>query len=187
MRPWFFKVTMNQKEFVNRLNQHDKPVIIDLWAPWCAPCRAMEPAFKQISEKYQGEVDVWKINADESPDVLKVLKVMGIPTVIGFAQGKEIVRRSGIQSLEVLDILFDATLHQRKPDIIPPAPVERFLRSTAGIVLMTLGWINNQSWLLLGIGAVLLFSAFYDRCPVYRAIIPRLRQMFSKSPSPLNE
>jgi thioredoxin len=171
---------MKNLEFQKRLADNPIPVIIDLWAPWCSPCRAMEPAFKQISQKYKGEVDVLKINADESPEVLKSLGVMGIPTVVGFAGGKEILRRTGMQSAEALDIIFDATLHQRKPAVIPPAPIDRFIRSGAGLALIALGWFNGQSFLLMGIGAVLLFSAFYDRCPIYNAIVPRLTALFSR-------
>jgi thioredoxin len=175
------KVIMTNDEFHKRVYENSKPIIVDLWAPWCAPCRAMEPAFKQTSQKYGDSVDVLKINADESPEVLKALGVMGIPTVVGFASGKEILRRTGMQSVEALDILFDSTLHQRKPAIIPPAPIDRLIRSGAGLAFIMLGWFIGQSILLMGIGGVLLFSAFYDRCPIYRAIVPRLVSWRSKS------
>ena len=172
---------MQNTEFQKRLDENPRPIIVDLWAPWCGPCRAMEPAFKQIRQKYIGQVDVLKINADESPEVLKAMAVMGIPTIIGFVGGKEILRRTGMQSAEALDILFDATLHQRKPAIIPPAPIDRLIRSGAGLALMTLGWFSGHFILLIGIGAVLLFSAFYDRCPIYKAIFPRLKALFQRA------
>jgi len=172
---------MKLSEFQKRLIDNTKPVIVDLWAPWCVPCRAMGPAFKQTSQKYDGQIDVLKINADESPEVLKALGVIGIPTVVGFANGKEILRRTGMQSSEALDIMFDAILHQRKPAIIPPAPMDRLIRSGTGLALITLGWFSGQWMLLMGIGGVLLFSAFYDRCPIYRAIIPRLTSLFHRS------
>lgn len=171
---------MNNVEFQQLLNNSTRPLIVDLWAPWCAPCRAMEPAFKQISQKYNGQVDVLKINADDSPEVLKALRVMGIPTVVGFADGKEILRRTGMQSPAALDIIFDSTLQRRKTAIIPPAPIDRWIRSGVGFALIGLGLFTDQSILLMGLGGVMLFSAIYDRCPVYRAVVPRLKALFQR-------
>ncbi len=172
---------MKRDEFNRRINRNPRPVVVDLWAPWCAPCRAMEPAFKKVSQKYTGQVDVIKINADESPDVLRSLKVMGIPTTISFAKGKEIMRRTGMQSAEALDVIFDAALHERKPAIIPPAPLDRLIRSGAGIIFLVIGWFLGHSILLMAVGGVLIYSAFYDRCPVYRAIVPRLKALIHRS------
>ena len=140
----------------------------------------MGPAFKEISQKYAGQVDVLKINADDSPDVLKALGVMGIPTVLAFAIEKEILRRTGTQSAGMLDILFDSALNQRKPDIIPPAPMDRTLRTGVGLFMLVIGWYIGWSWWVMGIGALLLFSAFYDRCPIYRAIVPRVKAILRR-------
>jgi thioredoxin 1 len=173
---------MKTLEFQRKIKTSPRPIIVDLWAPWCKPCRAMEPAFKQTSTKYTGQVDVLKINADESPDVLKSLGVMSIPTVIGFANGKEILRRTGMQSADTLDIIFDATLHQRKPVVMPPTPVGRLIRSVGGLALILIGWFAaGRSILLIALGAVLLFSAFYDRCPIYRAVATRVKGLFQRS------
>ena len=172
---------MKNAEFQRRLRTNPRPIIVDLWAPWCKPCRAMEPAFKQASAKFTGQVDVLKINADESPDVLKSLKVMSIPTVIGFANGKEIVRRTGMQSTAGLEATFDAALHQRKPLVMPPAPVDRLVRSVAGVAVIVTGWFVGRSVILMAIGAVLLFSAFYDRCPIYKAVTARIKTLFQHS------
>lgn len=171
---------MTPDAFFKKLNTSSRPVIVDLWAPWCAPCRVMEPAFKQITEKYQDQVDVWKINADESPDVLRSLKVMGIPTTIGFSQGQEIIRKTGVQSLKSLDILFDATLHQRSTVILPPAPIDRLIRSILGILVFFSGWFLWHSLLVSAVGAIILFTAFYDRCPVFRAVAPRFIAFLKK-------
>ncbi len=175
---------MNSETFFAKLKKNSRPVIVDLWAPWCAPCRAMEPAFKQVSKKYDSSVDVWKINADESPEVVQALKVMGIPTTIGFSEGQEIIRKTGLQSFESLDILFDATLNQRSAVILPPAPVDRWIRSIAGLLLILLGWSLAHSVAISIIGAVVVFSAFYDRCPIFRAVAPRILSAVRKRPQP---
>lgn len=179
---------MKPVEFKNKLRRAPRPVIVDLWAPWCRPCRAMTPAFEEVSQKYAGRVDVWKINADESPEVLKSLGVMGIPTVLAFSKDQEILRRTGMQTAAMLDVLFQAAEQRRKPDILPPAPIDRVLRSAAGLALLALAFFLTQNTLLTVVGAALgvglLFSAFYDRCPVYRAIAPRVKAWFRKSTFP---
>jgi thioredoxin len=174
---------MKRAEFQRKLKTNPRPIIVDLWAPWCKPCRAMEPAFKQISQKYQGQVDVLKVNADESPDVLKFLGVMGIPTVVGFVNGAEILRRTEMQSTDGLDILFDATLHKRKPAIMPPAPIDRLICTAVGLVVLALGW--SLGYLIVGlvVGGILIFSAFYDRCPIYKTILPRVTALFQRPKS----
>lgn len=171
---------MSPDKFYAKLKASPRPVIVDLWAPWCTPCKVMEPAVKQMAKKYAGQVDIWKINADEAPDVLRSLKVMGIPTMIGYANGQEIVRKTGVQTPQSLDIMFDATLHGRSAVILPPAPAARMIRSIAGLLLIILGWSLWQSPILAVLGGVLLFSAFYDRCPIFRAVAPRVIEFFKK-------
>lgn len=174
---------MDEAEFFTMLNKSPRPVVVDLWAPWCGPCRAMEPMMKQVSQKFAGQVDVWKVNADESPEVLKALKVMGIPTVIGFAQGKEILRRTGVESTQILEMVFEAALNQRRPEVIPPAPLARLLRTGLGVVIAALGLGAWHSWFFVALGVLVVFTAFYDRCPVYRALAPRVREFFRHRPS----
>ncbi len=171
---------MNQTEFNRRVINTKKPVVIDLWAPWCMPCRAMEPRFKVVQKKYTGQVEVLKINTDESPEVAKSLRVMGIPTVIGFSNGKEILRRTGVQSEQALDLIFDAALHQRKPAIIPPAPVDRIIRTFVGIAVAIVGWFVVHSLWFFGLGAVVIFTAFYDRCPIFKMVYPQILSFFQK-------
>lgn len=172
---------MKNALFQKKIQASKKPVIVDLWAPWCRPCRAMEPAFKQVTEKYAGKVEVLKINADEAPDVLKSLGVMSIPTVIAFSGGKEVLRRTGMQPAEALDMLFDAALNNRKPDILPPAPLDRVIRSIAGGAVLIFAAVNGFNGWLIALGAILLFSAFYDRCPIFKAVFPKVKALFSRA------
>ena len=172
---------MKNNEFQRRIKNNPKPIIVDLWAPWCAPCRAMAPAFKQISQKYDGQVDVLKINVDESPEVMKVLGVMSIPTLIGFAKGEEILRRSGLQTQGMLEFFFDTAISQKKPVLMPPAPVTRIFRTILGLAIIAFGWFSDQSLSIMIIGGIVVFSGYYDRCPIVKAMAPRLKTFFQRT------
>lgn len=179
---------MDTDTFVKRLNDYHLPVIIDISAPWCGPCRQMEPLFKRLSKEYEGRVAVWKINADTEPELMKTLAVMGIPTLIGYAQGKRIFRKTGGQGEKSLRGLFEAVLgNQTVPSGL--RPLDRLLRLGSGIAVGLYGWLNGPNYLLLGIAFILAFSAIYDRCPLYRAVAPRLLKglqsiLFGKQSNP---
>lgn len=172
---------MKNLEFKRKIKTNIRPVVVDLWAPWCTPCKAMSPALKEISQKYNGKVDVLKINVDESPDVMKELQVMSIPTVIGFSNGTEILRRTGMQTAGMLDFFFEATMNGKKPDIMPPAPAARIFRTIIGLGVVLFGWFTGKSILLIVLGGLIIFSGYYDRCPIFRAIFPRIRSLFTRS------
>lgn len=172
---------MKKLEFQRKIKHNPRPIIVDLWAPWCSPCKAMAPGFKEVSQKYSGQVDVLKINVDDSPDVMKELGVMSIPTVIGFAKGEEILRRTGMQTQGMLEFFFETTLSQKKPVIMPPAPAARLFRTILGLSVAALGWFVGHSIWVVIIGGIVVFSGYYDRCPIFRAIAPRIKTLFQHS------
>lgn len=78
-------------DFESRVLQADNPVLIDLWAEWCAPCRKVSPIVDEIAAETDG-LDVYKINVDDHPQVSMNYKVMSIPTLLLFKDG-ELVNR----------------------------------------------------------------------------------------------
>ncbi|MGH2760773.1 MAG: thioredoxin [Actinomycetota bacterium] len=78
------------------------PVLIDFWAEWCAPCRAVAPILEEIARDNDHRLRVVKLNVDENPDVAKRLGILSIPTLILFANGEEKARIVGARAKEQL-------------------------------------------------------------------------------------
>lgn len=71
------------------------PVLLDVWAPWCVPCRGMEPVIEDLASSLAGRVRVAKLNVDRSPEAVARLRIQGVPTVILFKGGREVSRLVG--------------------------------------------------------------------------------------------
>jgi thioredoxin 1 len=174
---------MNNTDFFEKLKSNPRPVVVDFWAPWCVPCRTIEPVMKKLGEKYKGQVDVWKVNADERPELLRTLKIYGIPTLVAFKDGQVVARRTGAASMDALAGLFEAALSGEQPTRTGLAPLDRVLRLVIGAVLLFLAFQNHFAGfnLLVAVaGGVIAFSAVYDRCPIYRAVSARLKEWLGK-------
>ena len=76
-------------------------VIVDFWAQWCGPCKAMMPVLEQYSET-EGAVKVVKVNVDEEPDISQEYNIRGIPTFIYFEDGKVVNKQVGMMTIEQL-------------------------------------------------------------------------------------
>ena len=74
---------------------NDIPVLVDVWAPWCGPCRAMAPMFERAAEALEPKVRLLKLNSDQAPTVSSQLGISGIPTLLLMQGGREISRISG--------------------------------------------------------------------------------------------
>ena len=168
---------MDKEQFDEKLRQNLRPVVVDIWAPWCMPCRMIEPALKKLDHEYNERVDVWKINADENASLLQSLGVRSIPTLIAYNNGQEVARRIGVQSQAALGNLFQTALDGEAPSTSGLGRNDRLIRLAAGLGLAGVGLYTGFSWWLLGLAAVVLFSAVYDRCPIWQAISPRLGRL----------
>ena len=85
----------------------DKPVLVDFWAAWCAPCRMLAPTVDAVAQKYAGSARVVKLNVDDNPAVSQRYGIKGIPTLILFKNGKEEERVVGATSKEAISRMID--------------------------------------------------------------------------------
>ena len=83
-------VTIEDSNFDEVVVQAKTPVLVDFWAPWCAPCRMVAPVVDELAEEYEGRVSFGKVNVDQSPKIASQYGVMSIPTLIFFKDGKPI-------------------------------------------------------------------------------------------------
>ncbi len=169
---------MNRKTFFDRLHQNPRPIVVEVWAPWCLPCRTISPALERLSQQYLGRVDLWKINADQEPELMQALGILAVPTLMVFREGREVMRLIGAQSQVELIVLFKTAMEGTPPEVVGLPGMERTLRLFVGLSLLILGGLSS-SLLLLFAGGIVLFSGIYDRCPLWRIIAPRLKQAFT--------
>ncbi len=76
--------------FKEEVIESDVPVLVDFWAPWCGPCRMVSPVVDEISEEYDGQVKVVKVNTDENPNVASQYGIRSIPTLMIFKDGQRV-------------------------------------------------------------------------------------------------
>ena len=86
--------------FETEVLKNETPVLVDFWAEWCGPCRALGPKLEELSEEMGGKVKIVKLNIDENPKVTADFGIRSIPTMILFKQGESVETLMGNQSKE---------------------------------------------------------------------------------------
>jgi thioredoxin 2 len=111
--PWLVEVGTD--EFQRIIDRSTTPVLVDLWAPWCGPCRAVAPALEHLAVERAGSLRIVKVNVDDSPEVSARLGVQGIPTMVLFADGAEVSRQVGALPGHAIGRWIDGALTGLRP------------------------------------------------------------------------
>ncbi|MCX7597730.1 MAG: thioredoxin [Armatimonadetes bacterium] len=90
--------------------QSDIPVLVDFWAPWCAPCQMVAPIVEKVAEGFAGRAKVVKVNVDEAPELANQYGIRGIPSLLVFKGGDVVSRLVGVQPEPVLRSALEAAL-----------------------------------------------------------------------------
>ncbi len=81
---------ITDQEFEQKVIKSKTPVVVDMWAPWCVPCRMVAPVMEKVSQKYDGKCSFYKMNVDENPKTAAKFRVMSLPTVMFFKNGEAV-------------------------------------------------------------------------------------------------
>jgi len=92
--------------FQTEVMDEQLPVIVDLWAPWCGPCRAVAPVLEDLAQSYAGRVKVVKVNTDEEPQLAAMFKVRSIPTLVTVRGGDAVDHQIGFSGRAGLEAMF---------------------------------------------------------------------------------
>ena len=90
-------ININKNNFQNEIMDSEKTVLLDFWAPWCAPCRMVVPVIEEIAGE-RPDIKVGKINVDEQPELASEFSIMSIPTLVVMKNGKIVQQVSGARS-----------------------------------------------------------------------------------------
>src|SRR5579859_2468691 len=95
-------IEVDEEGFQRHVANSDIPVLVDVWAPWCGPCRAMAPMYERAAKELEPKVRLLKLNADKAPAMSSRFSITGIPTLLLIHGDKEISRRSGAMDAKTI-------------------------------------------------------------------------------------
>ena len=105
-------IEVTDMNFDQEVLQSDKPVVVDFWAPWCAPCRMLAPIFEQLANQYGDKLKFVKVNVDENPTSAIRFNIQGIPTVMIFKNWQPVQTIVGVRWPEEYQAIFHQILNE---------------------------------------------------------------------------
>ena len=96
-------LALDEGRFAKHLGRGDLPLVVDFWAPWCAPCRAMAPAFEAVARRIEPQARLIKVNTEEAQALAGRYGIRSIPTLVVFRGGREVARTLGAMDAAALE------------------------------------------------------------------------------------
>ena len=108
---------VTDETFEQMVLKNERPVVVDFWATWCGPCKMVAPEMEKIAAKYDGQVDVVKVDVDANPGLSRAFNIMSIPTIAFFKPGAQPQGVVGFRPMEQLEAQFGlAEFNRPKPE-----------------------------------------------------------------------
>jgi len=101
---------LGQDEFEEKVLKAEKPALVEFGAPWCGPCRLLEPVLEELAGSYGERVDFYTVDVDQAPQLAVQQSVMGVPTLMLFREGKLVERMTGYRPRKAIEKQFLAKL-----------------------------------------------------------------------------
>ena len=102
--------TFTDSNFEQDVLNGDRPVLVDFWAPWCGPCRALTPTIEELAEAHDPNISVGKLNVDENQETAAAMGITSIPAVVVFKDGEVVDTLVGVQPKSTYDRALQAVL-----------------------------------------------------------------------------
>ena len=96
------ELILTDQNFEEEVIKSEKPVLVDFWSPTCPPCLILAPIIEEIAREFEGKAKVGKLNVSENLDIARRYKIMSIPTIIIFKDGKQILGATGLRPKQVI-------------------------------------------------------------------------------------
>lgn len=103
-------LTLTDANFNEEVTAYKGAVLVDFWAAWCAPCRAIAPSIEELAIKYQGKVKVGKLNVDEEPNTASSLGIRALPTLLFFKDGQVVEQVVGAVAKDKIEALIQSNM-----------------------------------------------------------------------------